>query len=159
MSRRPRPKLERHVRVYVEGVLYSYAEDRRALREYRDALIPSPVARYGGTGGGGSGESRPAEALGVRMGDDRYIREKLRTLEAVERVLRRCCRQDARLVQLVYIKKTHTVEGAAATVNMGKTMAYDHLNAVLWAVAAELGLVGRPVSGLKKSAEKLSVKM
>ena len=155
MSRRPRPKLDRYVRVYVEGVLSNYSADRKALRDCRAELLPSAVARYGGTGGGGSGESRPVETLGIRMADDRFLREKQRTVEAVERVLGRCSRPDRRIVQLVYIKRTHTVGGAALTVNMGKTMAYDHLNAVLWALAAELGLVEREqIPEMKKCGKK-----
>ena len=142
MSRRMRPRLPRYIRVYVEGVLCCYEEDRRQLRAYREEMIPSPVPQYGGAGGGGGSESRPAEALGIRLADDRYIREKERTVSAVERVLRRLDRHDRRLVQLVCLKRTHTVSGAAMLLNMGKTMAYEHLNAVLWAVAEELGLAG-----------------
>lgn len=159
MSRHARPRLDRYVRVYVEGVLYAYQDDRRQLRAYRESLLPSPVPNYGGAGGAGSGESRPAEELGVRLADDRYIREKLRTLDAVERVLDRLPRADRRLVQLVYFKRSHTVTGAAVIVNMGKTMAYDHLNAVLWAVAEALGLAAPAKNGLFKSAEKKRVKL
>ena len=140
MSRRARPRLPRYVRVYIEGVLAFYDEDRKALRRYREEMIPSPVPNYGGTGGGHGGESRPAEAFGIRLADARYLREKERTLYAVERVLKQISDLDRRLVKLVYIKRTHTVSGAAMMLNMSKTMAYDHLNAVFWAIAMELGL-------------------
>lgn len=142
MSRIPRPRLPRYIRVYVEGVLCCYEENRRQLRAYREEMIPSAVPQYGGAGGGGGSESRPAEALGIRLADDRYIREKERVVSAVERVLKRLDRHDRRLVTLVYLKRTNTVSGAALTVNMGKTMAYENLNAILWAVAEELGLAG-----------------
>ena len=152
MGRRMRPRLPRYIRVYVEGVLCCYEENRRQLRAYREEMITSPVPQYGGAGGGDGSESRQAEALGIRLADDRYIREKERAVSAVERVLKRLDRHDGRLVTLVYLKRTHTVSGAALLLNMGKTMAYEHLNAVLWAVAEELGLTsaGETVRSDKK---------
>ena len=153
MSRRARARLPRHVRVYVEGILCCYDADRQRLKIYRDAMIPSAVPQYGGSGGGGQGESRPAEALGVRLADDRYLRELERTVTATERVLKSLDKLDRRLVQLVYIKKTHTVSGAAMALNMGRTMAFDHVNAVLWTLAGELGLAYPGMNG--KNTKKI----
>ena len=48
---------------------------------------------------------------------------------------------DLQLVELVYFKGTHTVEGAAIIVGLSRTAAFNHINKVLTAVALELGLI------------------
>ena len=133
--------VDSRVRSYVKMQLESYQENRKNLQAYRAALMPSSTPSYGSTGGG-SGESRPTEALGIKLAADPYIAEQLRVLEIIEKVLRRHCRADQRLIELVYFKGTHTVTGAGMVVHMSRDTAYRHVNSVIDEIARGLGYIG-----------------
>lgn len=134
-------KLEPRVRAYVEYQLEHYKEHKRKLSEYRDAIMPSSTPNYSGAGGGGSGESRPTEKLGIKLATDEYINEQLRILAAIEKILASLSKEDKRMIDLIYWRRSHTVTGAAMVLHMSNVTAYRHVNAILRAIAAELGFV------------------
>lgn len=139
--RRPAKKLDTRVKGFVEYQLENYERRKKALTEYRASLSPSMIRSYSGAGSGRNRKSRPTEALGMKLAEDNYIVEQLRILEGIDRVLSRLAREDRQLVELVYFRKTHNITGAAMAVYMGKTMAYEHIGLILWALARELRLV------------------
>ena len=139
--RRAANKLDTRVRGYVEYHLENYERRKKELSEYRAALMPSMTPGYSSACGSGKGKSRPTEKLGVRLAEDPYILEQLRIIDAIERVLSMLSPEDRQLIELVYFRKSHNITGAAMAVYMGKTMAYERVGLILWALARELGLV------------------
>lgn len=83
MSRRYSKQARNRVRDFVELQITDYHSNRRALADYRAQSIPSAVPKYGGTGGGHGGDSRPTELIGVRMASDQYIEHLTRSVAAV----------------------------------------------------------------------------
>ena len=135
-------KQARHrARDFVEPQITDYHSNRRALADYHAQSIPSAVPKYGGTGGGHGGDSRPTELIGVRMASDQYIEHLTRSVAAVGAVLSRLSPEDRRLVRLRYWRRGYTVERAAQELYLSKSAAYRKLNAITTAVARELGYI------------------
>lgn len=141
MSRRYSKQARNRVRDFVELQITDYHSNRRALADYHAQSIPSAVPRYGGTGGGHGGDSRPTELIGVRMASDQYIEHLTRSVAAVGAVLSRLSPEDRRLVRLRYWRRGYTVERAAQELYLSKSAAYRKLNAITTAVARELGYI------------------
>lgn len=141
MSRRYSKQARNRVRDFVELQITDYHSNRRALADYRTQSIPSAVPKYGGTGGGHGGDSRPTELIGVRMASDQYIEHLTRSVAAVGAVLSRLSPEDRRLVRLRYWRRGYTVERAAQELYLSKSAAYRKLNAITTAVARELGYI------------------
>lgn len=132
--------LSPRVRGFIEWRLEHYREDKRILQEYRAELLPSNTARYGlEAAGGHGGNGRPTEAMGVKLTTNPYILELERAVAAVEHVTGRLSPERLRLVELVYWRGTHTIEGAAAALHVSRRTAYRWANEILTAVALELG--------------------
>lgn len=141
MSRHYSKQARNRVRDFVELQITDYHSNRRALTDYRAQSIPSAVPKYGGTGGGHGGDSRPTELIGVRMASDQYIEHLTRSVAAVGAVLSRLSPEDRRLVRLRYWRRGYTVERAAQELYLSKSAAYRKLNAITTAVARELGYI------------------
>ena len=141
MSRRYSKQARNRVRDFVELQITDYHSNRRALADYHARSIPSAVPKYGGTGGGHGGDSRPTELIGVRMASDQYIEHLTRSVAAVGAVLSRLSPEDRRLVRLRYWRRGYTVERAAQELYLSKSAAYRKLNAITTAVARELGYI------------------
>lgn len=141
MSRRYSKQARNRVRDFVELQITDYHSNRRALADYHAQAIPSAVPKYGGTGGGHGGDSRPTELIGVRMASDQYIEHLTRSVAAVGAVLSRLSPEDRRLVRLRYWRRGYTVERAAQELYLSKSAAYRKLNAITAAVARELGYI------------------
>lgn len=141
MSRRYSKQARNRVRDFVELQITDYHSNRRALADYHAQSIPSAVPKYGGTGGGHGGVSRPTELIGVRMASDQYIEHLTRSVAAVGAVLSRLSPEDRRLVRLRYWRRGYTVERAAQELYLSKSAAYRKLNAITTAVARELGYI------------------
>ncbi len=141
MSRRYSKQARNRVRDFVELQITDYHSNRRALADYHAQAIPSAVPKYGGTGGGHGGDSRPTELIGVRMASDQYIEHLTRSVAAVGAVLSRLSPEDRRLVRLRYWRRGYTVERAAQELYLSKSAAYRKLNAITTAVARELGYI------------------
>lgn len=141
MSRRYSKQARNRVRDFVELQITDYHSNRRALADYHAQSIPSAVPKYGGTGGGHGGDSRPTELIGVRMASDQYIEQLTRSVAAVGAVLSRLSPEDRRLVRLRYWRRGYTVERAAQELYLSKSAAYRKLNAITTAVARELGYI------------------
>ena len=141
MSRRYSKQARNRVRDFVELQITDYHSNRRALADYDAQSIPSAVPKYGGTGGGHGGDSRPTELIGMRMASDQYIEHLTRSVAAVGAVLSRLSPEDRRLVRLRYWRRGYTVERAAQELYLSKSAAYRKLNAITTAVARELGYI------------------
>jgi len=141
MSRHYSKQARNRVRDFVELQITDYHSNRRALADYHAQSIPSAVPKYGGTGGGHGGDSRPTELIGVRMASDQYIEHLTRSVAAVGAVLSRLSPEDRRLVRLRYWRRGYTVERAAQELYLSKSAAYRKLNAITTAVARELGYI------------------
>lgn len=141
MSRRYSKQARNRVRDFVELQITDYHSNRRALADYHAQAIPSAVPKYGGTGGGHGGDSRPTELIGVRMASDQYIEHLTRSVAAVGAVLSRLSPEDRRLVRLRYWRRGYTVERAAQELYLSKSATYRKLNAITTAVARELGYI------------------
>lgn len=77
----------------------------------------------------------------LQISSSAYVRQLEQTVAAIQYVIDRLDETDLRLIELVFFKGTHTVDGAAMIVNLSSRTAYRHINNVLTAVAMELGLI------------------
>ena len=130
------------IKRFIEYKLSHLTETERYLQDYKKALMPSSTPAYSATGGGGAGESRPTEGLAIKMANDAYIVETEKTLQIIQGILSALNKTDRSLIQLVYINREKmTKEGAALKCHISKSSAYERINAVLYAIAFELGYV------------------
>lgn len=133
--------LNEKIKGYVEFRLSHYNELRRDLQTARNSAMPSTIAKYGAVCSGGDGAGRTTENIGMRLASSPYIRNLEQTIEGISRVLEQRDETDLKLIDLVYWKASHTVEGAALRVGIGKTAAYTRINEIIGRIAEELGYV------------------
>lgn len=129
------------VKGFVEWQLEHYREDKRELEEYKRDAIPSATPAYSLVGGCSHGVSRTTEDVAVRIETNVYVERLERSCKAIERVLSHLCETDMKLIDLVYWKRSHTIEGAGIAVGLSKSVTYRHVNAILGLVAKEMGLI------------------
>ena len=133
--------LQPRVRDFVAWQLEHYPSNRSQLESIKRDLIPSPTPTYGGSEGHSTEAHRTTEDITIQISSSAYIRQLEQTVAAIRYVVDRLDMTDLQLVELVYFKGTHTVEGAAIIVGLSRTAAFNHINKVLTAVALELGLI------------------
>lgn len=133
--------LQPRIRDFVAWQLEHYPSNRSQLESIKRDLIPSPTPTYGGSEGHSNEAHRTTEDIMVQISSSAYIRQLEQTVAAIRYVVDRLDMTDLQLVELVYFKGTHTVEGAAIIVGLSRTAAFNHINKVLTAVALELGLI------------------
>ena len=133
--------LQPRVRDFVAWQLEHYQTNRAQLEAIKRDLIPSPTPTYGGSEGHSTEANRTTEDIMVQISSSAYIRQLEQTVKAIQYVIDRLDMTDLQLVDLVYFRGTHTVDGAAVIVGLSHTAAFNHINKVLTAVALELGLI------------------
>jgi len=133
--------LQPRVRDFVAWQLEHYPSNRSQLESIKRDMIPSPTPTYGGSEGHSTEAHRTTEDIMVQISSSAYVRNLEQTVKAIQYVIDRLNDTDLRLIELVYFKGTHTVDGAAMIVNLSGRTAYRHINRVLTAVALELGLI------------------
>lgn len=130
------------IKRFIEYKLSHLTETERQLNEYKNLLMPSSTPAYSATGGGGAGESRPTEGLAIKIVSDAWVVDTERTRRIIRSILDALDKTDRSLIQLVYINREKlTKEGAALKCHISKSSAYERINAVLYAIAFELGYV------------------
>ena len=130
------------IRGFVEWQLEHYFEDKRSIESFRDSLIPSGTAQYGGIDGGHSGSvSNPTERAGIKLVTDPYLLRMERSCKAIENALKRCDSVDMRLIKLIYWERSYTVTGAGMEIGLAKTSAYYRVNKILCRIAKEMGFI------------------
>ena len=133
--------LQPRVRDFVAWQLEHYQTNRAQLESIKRDLIPSPTPTNGGSEGRSIEAHRTTEDITIQISSSAYVRQLEQTVAAIRYVVDRLDMTDLQLVELVYFKGTHTVEGAAIIVGLSRTAAFNHINKVLTAVALELGLI------------------
>lgn len=131
--------LEHNLKGYVEFTLRHYLLRQRELDEYKDDMLPSYTSKLDGIGGHGGKTSDITADTAMRRMTDTYIQRAELNCNAVKVALRGIDDIDAKLIGMVYWNGTHTVEGAAQIVHVGKSTAYNRINAILYKIALELG--------------------
>lgn len=139
--------IDAEVKGIVEWHLRHYAEDKRRLKVLKLDKVPSGVAGYDAAASHGGGAQRTTENVAIRIESDAMVQELERSIAAVDRVLSKADRIDVRLIDLVYRKKKYSVTGAGMVVGLSTSAAYARINAVLSALAVELGYT----SGVRRS--------
>lgn len=129
------------LRSFVEWQLEHYHETRRTLKEYERDILPSNTPGYSLSASGHSGESRPTEDISFKLLSDLYIQQSIRTVNAIERVLKKLDGEETKLISLVYWQGSHSVSGAALSLHISNATAYRKVNAILGEIARELGYV------------------
>lgn len=132
--------LARNIKNYVEWELEHHTENKRALEEYKEDLIPSATSAVDATGPSGKNKDRTADAA-VKLATSAYILNLERNSAAIDRVLSQLDEADRVLVSLVYWKRTHTMEGAAQAASVSASTAYFRANKIICGIAAEMGLI------------------
>ena len=129
------------IRDYTIWILKHYSQTKAELEAYKNSLIPSPITKYNAEPGGSAGEHRPTEMLAYKLMTDVYGRNQEQVIHALDSVLAQTDPDTRKLIDLLYWKNTHSIEGAALVLNWSRKTAYNKLNAVLTAIALELGLI------------------
>lgn len=132
--------LKPRIKLYTEWVLEHYNENRAELNAQKKAMMPTLVPSYNGMPGS-SDVGRQTEQVAIKMSTSAYLRNLEMCVSAVDRVLSHCDKTDMQLIQLVYWRRSHNVVGAGIAVGLSKTQAYKHINNILTALAAEIGIV------------------
>lgn len=133
--------LEPRIKSFVEWQLEHFKEDAAQIERLKRDKIPSATAGYSLTGGISGGVHRNTEDIVITVDSNQYIRAIEHSTKAIEKVLGKCNQIDISLIDLVYWKRTHTVEGAGIKVGLSKSATYRHINNILGAIAQELGYV------------------
>lgn len=123
---------------YVRAVIRAYPELRARAKE----LQRTPITPRYGTSGGSSGPSDPTATAALRQ----LPKQEQREYEAVDAAVRETGKLsdgEARLtiIELVFWKQTHTLEGAAKKVHMSYMSARRRQMAFIRLVAQNLGFI------------------
>lgn len=130
--------LNARVRGYIEWQLEHYHEDKRQLEEYKRDLMPRVTPNYSPQTGG-TGISNPTESAVIRMLTSQHIGSLERSTAAITRVLAGLDETDKRMIDLVYWKRSHTIEGAGMKVGLSRRGAYHRINNILSLISLEMG--------------------
>lgn len=142
MVSRYRFSLNPKIKGYIEWQIEHYHEDKKQLEDIKKDLMPSIVQGYSLAGGIQSGTiSKPTEKAAINVATNPYILATERSIRAIDKVLGGCDETDIKLIELVYWRRTHTVEGAAMVLNYSARSAYRHINKMLYRIALEMGYV------------------
>lgn len=130
------------IKEMIEWQLEHYREDLRTLEELKTDLIPSPVQRISGERTGSGAPSRSTENVAERIISHPYVKYLEKSVAAITYALDHYCNDtDKLLIEAVYWQRAFTVEGAALRAHISTATAYRRINAILTAIAVELGYV------------------
>lgn len=130
------------IKEFVELELEKHCQTVRELESYKEDLMPSVTVTLGESSGGSSGKISDSTAdVAIRLTTDAHVSWVERSTAAINRVLSHCDSVDEKLIELKYYKRTHTIEGAAMAIPVGKSTAYDRINKILYMIAVELGII------------------
>ena len=124
----------------VEWQLERYREDQKTLETFKNDLIPSPTQNISAVRRGNS-VSRSTENITERIVSHPYLLYLEKSVTAISYVLERCDETDITIIDLHYWQRAFTVEGAAMQAHVSTPTAYRRLNAILTAIAIELGYI------------------
>lgn len=129
------------IRGIVEYQLEHYFDSKRQLKEAEKVMMPSNTPKYSLEAVNHSETSRATENTAINIMQNRYLIEIEKSINAIEYVVSRLTNEDKKLVDLVYWKGTHTIDGAGYELNMSRRTAYRHNDMILKALARELGYI------------------
>lgn len=132
------------IRGIVKYRLEHYHVNKRELVNCLNDIMHSNTAQLTHERKARSGVSRTVENNALTLADSAYLREIEKSVNAIEYVLARLTDEDRKLVEMVYWRATHTLTGAGLELNMSQRTAYRHADAILTALAIEMGLM--PIS-------------
>lgn len=146
--------LSSRVRGMIEWNLEHYPEYKKSLEQYKTDMIPSTTQQLRQTEEKAHAgyvdcidplritshnASRATENTALSIATSPYIMHTERCIRAVDRALESCDSTTLKLIDLVYWKRTHSVDGAAYVVNLTKTPAYKRINNILCIIGLEMG--------------------
>ena len=134
-------KLDARVKGIVEWRLTRYREDKRELEAAVERLMPSPTPTYSLVSGGSGSAGRRTEEQAFKILSSPYLMQMEHDCKAIDRAMQRFDQTDMKLIELVYWRQEYSIEGAGQLIGLSKSSAYRHVNAILTAVAVEMGLV------------------
>ena len=125
---------------YVKAVIRAYPDHRRDICAIKQQSI---TPRYGGSSGGG-GDGRPVERLALRALPPDEQRE-LDAVEAAERIVAAMPdgAERLRLIELVFWRRSHTLQGAASELYISYATAKRWHNRFIVLVAKKMELIER----------------
>lgn len=128
-------KIEKEV---AEWTLSTYREEKKLYEAEKNALIKTPIQRYEAQPKARSAE-RATENMALNIITAPYLRRMEISLQAVENTIKYCDEIDRQLLEKVYFRKTHSVEGAGLEAHISKTAAYARINTILASISYWLG--------------------
>ncbi|MBQ0167477.1 MAG: hypothetical protein KBT02_10270 [Treponema sp.] len=143
MSKRTKSTLPPAIRGIVRFRLEHYHSYKQQLNSFFNDLLPSNTAQLSHERKAHNGENRAVENNAITIAESAYILEIEKSVNAIEYVVSRLTEEDRKLVEMVYWRATHSLTGAGVILNMSQRTAYRHADAILTALAIEMGLVPR----------------
>lgn len=132
--------LTQSIKGMVEWQLERYKEDMRMLETFKNDLIPSPTQNISAARRSNS-VSRSTENITERIVSHPYLLYLEKSVTAISYVLSRCDETDITIIDLHYWQRALTIEGAAMQAHVSAATAYRRVNAILTAIAIELGYI------------------
>ena len=129
------------IRGIVEYQLEHYYDSRRELKDAERDMMPSNTPKYSSDPVTHGEASRTTENVAIKIMASKYLVELEKTVNSIEYITNRLSREDYELIDLVFFKGKFTITGAGQLLNMSQRTAYRHVDAVLTALARELGLI------------------
>ena len=122
-------KLEKRVQNFAEYLLEDYYNWE--IVESRRKYLIAEARQF----------SNPTERAVISIATDAFLCRVNLTNAVIESVLKKLDDTDRKLICLLYFRKSHTVSGAGTEVGLSKSVAYEHRNAVIRAIALGLGYI------------------
>lgn len=129
------------IRGIVKYRLEHYHMYKHELSIYLNDELPSNTAQLTHERKARNGVSREVENKSISMAENAYLREIEKNVNAIEYVFERLTDENKKLVEMVYFRATHTLTGAGIELNMSQRTAYRHADAIIKALALEMGLI------------------
>lgn len=125
-------------RPYVINALYDYYRYKDIVRQAHTQRV---TAQYN-KGRSGGGATRTTEAVALRSG---LTRQQEKELQAIEKALKTTRRGPdgkirVRIIEMIYFRNTHTIEGAAQQVHVSYSTAWRWADTFVRLVGKNLGL-------------------
>lgn len=137
--------MKKEIKAYIEAELRNYHSSKKDLEEIKEDILHSgPNNDSMGIRGSGNGDSTGSKA--IRLITNKRIKRLEQTIRAIDIVVGELDEEKYKLVQLRYWKRPRLLSdmGIAKELNIDRATLYRWINAIVLAIAVEMGLEDDP---------------
>lgn len=134
--------MNKGIKAYIEAELRYYHQSKKDLEEIREEIVESsPISD--GTGIKGTSISDTVAKKAIRLITNKRLKRLEETIRAIDTVLDRLDEQKHKLIEMKYWRKPNYLNdaGIAHELHIDRTTLYRWKEAILLAIAIELGLI------------------